>query len=104
MPVPAIDDMPPSSRRGTSRMPTCVQEIGAATAAVAGGRARSAIVKKLAFPDGLANRVSAREMRLLAVVDGSLSLRSLVDVSGMAESEVLTIVDRLVRLQILKLE
>lgn len=85
-------------------MPTCVEEIGAATAAVAGGRARSAIVKKLAFPDGLAAPVSAREMRLLAVVDDTLSLRSLIDVSGMAESEVLTIVDRLARLQILTIE
>lgn len=85
-------------------MPACLDEMGAATAAVTAGRSRSTIVRRLGIPDGLAERVSAREMRVLSFVDGSLSLRSLVDVSGMREGDVLAIVDRLARLKIVKVD
>lgn len=85
-------------------MPACVEEIGGATAAVATGRARHAIVKRLPWGKRVNEPVTAVEMRLLAAVDGALSLRSLVDVSGMPESDVLTVIDRLVRLRIVTIE
>ena len=93
-------------------MPTCVQEIGPATAAVTRGHGRSTTVTRVpAGPSGATFGsdptavviLSERDRRVLAVVDGPLSLRSLVDVSGMTETEALKVVDRLVTLGLLAL-
>ena len=93
-------------------MPTCVQEIGLATAAMTRGQGRTTtVVRVSADPPAVADGAgptaqfvaSERDQRVLAAVDGERSLRSLVDVAGMSETELLTTVDRLVDLGILAL-
>lgn len=104
MPLSGDDDAAPGSHRDTNRMPACLAETGAATAALTGGRARTSIVRKVREPDARAEPLSTREAQVLSLVDGNLSLRSLVDVSGMPENDVRMILDNLARLGVIALD
>lgn len=103
MPLPGKDAGIP--RRETSRMAACIDEIGPATAAIAAGRARYATPCRVALT-GEAARVplDPRDAAVLGLIDDKLSLRSVVDRSGMPENDVVTILDRLARLAIITLE
>ncbi len=79
-------------------MAACLEEIGPVTAAVAAGRARKTIPRRVKGAQATTGSLDSRHASLLSLVDGRLSVPSLVDVSGMTENDVIAILDRLARL------
>lgn len=92
----ANDEGPRS--RDTRRMAACLEEIGPVTAAVAAGHARKTIPRRVKNAHATTGSLDAPHASLLSLVDGRLSVPSLVDVSGMTENDVIGILDRLARL------
>jgi hypothetical protein len=86
-------------------MPSCLEDMGPAAAAVAAGRVRTTFVRRHPHhPDPRTTRMNSRDAFLFSLVEADTTLRTLVDVSGMSENEGIAIVDRLVRMPMLIVE
>lgn len=116
----AVDEPPSSSKAAgtstsdakerSSRRPRAnrealrVDEVGQTAVDAAVRASKSAVFKLLRARNELATApINHREGFLLAHVDGATSVQGLIDVSGMPESEVFDILERLKRLGIVGL-
>lgn len=87
-------------------MPACVEELGLVTALMLDGGV-SAALKPRRRPDA-SNTVAAapldsREAYVLSLLDGELSVQSLVDITAIPRAELAAILDRLVGLGLVTL-
>jgi hypothetical protein len=80
----------------TRTMPRCLDEIGAATAAMAAGSTDHVRPRCIASPTEIrAANIGPRDAFVLSLLDGDLSLGAVLEISGMREDLVVASLDRL---------
>lgn len=100
MPVPFADEPnAPWPDAQTGLMPACLDEVGPATSAIAVRMDAFVAPRCVASSDDvrIAN-ITSRDAFVLSLIDGQLSLRNVLDISGLREDLVVTSIDRLARL------
>ncbi|MBX3191654.1 MAG: hypothetical protein KF819_31970 [Labilithrix sp.] len=86
------------------RRPIRVDDVGDAAVAIAQKVVRHAVPKVIKRADELPGApITHRDAFLLSLIDGRLTVQALVDVSGMPEAQMMTILERLARLGIVTL-
>jgi hypothetical protein len=93
------------TRRNTDKMPAHVDETPCSGAVRASSASSpSAVPRRLPPPGAIEEApLGSREAFVLSLVDGEASLASLGDVSGLGETELRAIVDRLAALKLIAL-
>ncbi len=103
MPIISQDDDDGWPEERTRPMPRVLDEVGAATAALASGNDGHVRPRCIASPaDVRSANIGPREAFVLSLLDGQLTLRSVLEVAGMREDLVVSSLDRLAGLGIVR--
>ncbi|HEY8074827.1 MAG TPA: hypothetical protein VIF62_11975 [Labilithrix sp.] len=103
MPIISQDDDDGWPEERTRPMPRVLDEVGAATAAMASGN--DTLVRPrcvVSAQDVRSANIGPREAFVLSLLDGQLTLRAVLEVAGMREDLVVTSLDRLAGLGIVR--
>jgi hypothetical protein len=103
-PAPAPKVSVAMRRARTSRPPLRVDDVGDAAVAIA-ARAHHASAPKLlkARHELTAAPIDHRDAFVLSLIDGTMNVSAIVDISGMPTAEIVAILERLARLGIVSL-
>ncbi len=103
MPIISQDDDEGWPEERTRPMPRVLDEVGACTAAMAAGNDTHVRPRCIASPtDVRAANIGPREAFVLSLLDGQLTLRSVLEIAGMREDLVVSSLDRLAGLGIVR--
>ncbi len=93
-----------STRRARTRRPVRVDDVGDAAVAIASRAMPSSAPKLLKGHRELSSApIDARDAFVLSLIDGKTSIAQIVDASGLARGDVVSILERLVQLGIVAL-